>query len=103
MAWKLTYDGEVYREVDLTLAQAEAIEEKTGTTWRVLNPLHSAKHAKVVLAVCLSERKGLDYGVAEKIAAALKIDEFLEMYEVDNVDDLPSEYDDGIPRAGVDQ
>lgn len=94
MAWRITFDGEVYREGDLTIGQAEVIEKETGLTWRQLNPLRSAACASAILAVCHSDRTGVSLEDARTKVRALRIDDF--NVEPDE-DDLPSEFEAGFP------
>lgn len=94
MAWRIQFDGQVYRESDLTIGQAEAIEKETGLTWRQLNPLRSAACASAILAVCHSDRTGVSLEAARAQVRALRIDDF--NVEPDE-DDLPSEFEEGFP------
>ena len=98
MAWVLKFDGQVYREADLTIGEAEDIEDVASTTWRQINPLRSAKHARSILQVLLESRAGLSADAARAKVRALKVDEFLEMLsaEDDNAD-MPAAYENGVP------
>jgi hypothetical protein len=98
MAWVLTFDGQVYREADLTIDEAERIEEAAVTTWRQINPIRSAKHARAILETFLVTRAGLPADAAKAKVGALKVNDFLDLITVEEEDaDLPTEYADGFP------
>jgi hypothetical protein len=97
VAWRIRYEGQVYREADLTLGQAEQIETMVDATWARISPLHSAKHAKAILAVMHSARSGVSVDEALAQVAAVTVDGFMSMLEKDE-DDLPVEYADGFPQ-----
>ena len=75
MAWKINYEGETYREVELTLAQAEQVEQLVGTTWLRISPMSSARHAKALLACSrtLLERAAQLFDDGEPCAAGVCI------------------------------
>ena len=96
--WVLTFDGQVYREADLTIDEAERIENATGTTWRFINPTRSARHGKAILACFLVTRAGLSQDDANAKVGALKVNDFLDMLSEEDLDaDLPTEFEDGFP------
>lgn len=99
MAWRIEYEGQVYREVDLTLDQAEQIQNITGTDWGQLHPLTSASHAKATLAVCIAARTGAPVGeVLAKVGSTITVDQFVDMVsKEDATADLPATYEDGFP------
>lgn len=102
MAWTLTVDGQVYREGDLTIDEAEAMEQATGVTWRQLNPLRSAAVAKGIACVLFERRGGMSAEEARRKVGALKVDELLDMVGTyDPTDDLPATYEDGFPPTGA--
>lgn len=79
--WQFTWDGELYREDDVTFGEAERIEKLTGQSWLVMNPLRSAVQAVAIITVMVATRKGRDEDeVAAEIRAA-KPDEFLQSFE----------------------
>ena len=107
MPWQVTYLGETYRESDLTIGQCETLEEMIGLSWLSLNPLRSAKQARILTAFVVSERTGRPFAEVSAEIASLKADDFLKDYagansagplviEVES-DDLPAEWTDGIP------
>ena len=99
MAWVLTFDGQVYREADLTIDEAEQIEELTSSTWRQINPLRSAKHAKAILQTFLVSRAGMTTFDAAAKVGALRVNDFLDMLSQEEDDaDLPVEFEDGFPQ-----
>lgn len=110
MPWQVTYLGETYRESDLTIGQCEQLEEMIGLSWLSLNPLRSAKQARILTAFLVSERTGRPFDEVSAEIASLKADDYLQSY-VDAMapllieqesDDLPAEWTDGIPpKAAV--
>lgn len=92
--WRITFDGQVYREADLTIGQAETIETETGLTWRQINPLRSAACATAILAVLHAERTGISLDEARTKVRALKVNDF---DVAPDEDDLPVEYTEGFP------
>lgn len=102
MAWILTFDGQVYREADLTIDEAERIENATSTTWRQINPIRSAKHARSILETFLITRAGLSPEEAAKKVGALKVNDYLDLLSTEEDDaDLPRTYDDGFPPSAA--
>jgi hypothetical protein len=98
VAWVLTFDGQVYREAELTIKEAKLMEAATNTSWRFLNPLRSAAHASAILETFLVTRGGLDAATALEKVEALKVNEFLDLLTEEGEDaDLPTQYDDGFP------
>ena len=108
MAWQFAYEGEVYREDDLTLDQAEAIEdaltaklrEGNGTapraTWSQIAPLRSAMHARIVMSHMIADRANLSIEVAAKSLGGLTANGIIEMF-ADAEDMMPTQYDQGNP------
>lgn len=114
MPWQVTYLGETYRESDLTIGQCEALEEMIGLSWLSLNPLRSAKQARILTAFVVSERSGRPFDEVSDEVSKLKADDYLKAYVDANKDevvpltieqepdDLPAEWTDGIPpKAAV--
>ena len=98
MPWVLKFDGQVYREADLTIDEAERMEDATSTTWRLINPLRSAHHARAILSTLLVTREGMDAAAADAKVRALKVTEFLDLLSNEEEDaDLPTEFQDGFP------
>jgi len=98
MPWKLTYDGHVHRENDLTIGQAERIETLIGETWLGIAPLRSAKHALAILTVVHADATGKPAGQVRAEASAVKVNDFAAMFS-NEADDLPETYQDGIPSV----
>jgi hypothetical protein len=94
----LTFDGQVFREADLTIDEAERIELATGTSWRFISPLKTAGHARAILQTFLVTRTGMDPEVAKAKVGALKVDEFLDLLTLEEEDaDLPTQFEEGFP------
>jgi hypothetical protein len=58
MPWRIDFEGEVYREGDLTLNQCGKVERITDRSWLHINPIKWAGDAVAILAVLHSERTG---------------------------------------------
>jgi hypothetical protein len=96
MPYRVTVDGEAFLTDDLTIDEAIAVEKATGTSWVFINPLRSADDCKAIMVAFLSRSKPRPE--AEGIVGSLTIRDVLKAVErVD--DDLPTEYEDGLPKA----
>lgn len=96
MGYQITLDGEVYRTADMSLDEAVAVEKATGTSWLYLNPVRSAADCRGFMVVFLSRTRSA--AEAEAFVAKLGMVEAVEaVKEVE--DDLPEEYEGGIPKA----
>lgn len=101
MTWKITYEGEVCREADLTLGECEDIISLASAqarargeepeSWDTLNPLYSPRALACVLAVYLA-RDGRDLSECLDEVKQRKGLELLRLVERD-VDDRPEGYD----------
>lgn len=101
MAWTLTLNGRVFREGDLTIDDAEALEVATGLTWRQLNPLRSAAAAKGIAAVLLERYCGTSADEARKQIGEMTVDQLVDSIGVYSPgDDLPAVYENGFPPVG---
>jgi hypothetical protein len=102
VAWVLTFDGQVYREADLTMDEAERMEIATNTTWRFINPVRSAGHARAILQTLLVTRAGMTDDDAKAKVGAIKVNDFLDMLSEEEEDaDLPTQYEDGFPQSAA--
>lgn len=81
MAYKVTIDGESWLTDELTLDEACAIEEETGTTWHTMEPINSARHAKAIISRFLARRVG-SLEMATARVAAMTITEALACMDV---------------------
>lgn len=97
MGWQITYKDKKYREDDLTLDDCEEIERRLNATWAEIDPLRSARHAKVIAIFLLHRKGGMDQDEAAATVGALKVNEFLGMYGMADPD-LPTETDGGLPQ-----
>lgn len=96
--WQLTWNGEVYRQGDLTLGDAKKIEELLGLSWLEINPIRSATQAQVLLAYMAAARTGRTYGDVAAEIDAIPVDVFLRDVWALVADDLPGSYTDGLPQ-----
>lgn len=102
MPWQITVCGETFREDQLTLQQACAIEDATGLNWRVIHPMNSAKVAVTLGSVLLAERTGITQDEAREKLGALGVNEWTDAFEVVE-DDLPTAWEGDSPlSAGED-
>ena len=69
--WKLTYEGQVFSEDDLTLGEAATVEKVTGTSWGMLNPVSSGSECQAIIASCLHHRDGVKLVDAMKTAGQM--------------------------------
>lgn len=97
--WRIEFEGEVYRDGDLTLGQCERIEELTGRSWLMIHPVRWAKDALAVLTVCVADRTGKPVDDVRGRFAAMKADDVMDLMKIatDEEDDRPTEYQDGNP------
>jgi len=49
MGYRVTVDGQSWLVDDLTLDEVCEIEDETGSSWLMISPLRSAKHAKAII------------------------------------------------------
>lgn len=75
MAYRVTIGDQSWMTDELTLDEACAIEEKTGTTWRSMEPVYSAALARAMFVTLLA-RSG-DEGKAREQVGAMTVDEAL--------------------------
>ena len=99
MPWVLKFDGQVYREADLTIDEAERMETATNTTWRFINPIRSAGHARAILSTLLVTRAGMSQDEASAKVGAIKVSDFLDLLTDEEEDaDLPTQFEEGFPQ-----
>jgi hypothetical protein len=89
----------------LTVDEAQSIEKETRRTWGTINPFRSAEDCKAIMVAFLSrpvEDGGLgDHDDAVKKVGKMSVKAALAAISVAD-DDLPEEYEDGLPKAGTD-
>lgn len=91
-----TYDTVEYHVADLTLAEAQDLEEKLGIVWGQLAPVMRAKHRLALMAVFL--RRDHSEDEVAKILDTVTLFETEKMWRVVELD-LPDSYENGIPLA----
>jgi hypothetical protein len=96
--WAITHEGEVYREVDLTLNECEKVCAITKQSWDGLTPFDSPSAYKAVLAVFLA-RKGNDIDETMDKLGELSAHELLSGFEWTDDEDRPEEYE--VPEGKV--
>lgn len=99
MSWHIEFEGEVYRDADLTLGQCERLEELTGRSWLNIHPIRYAKDALAVLTVVVADRTGQPVDTLRTRLASLRADEVIDLMKIPTeTDDRPTEYVDGNPQ-----
>jgi hypothetical protein len=100
--WQFAYKGEVYLESELTLTQAERIEDLLGLSWLEINPIRAAKQSRVILAVMCSDRTGTPVNDVLEDVGGLSVSQFLADVWSIHDSDLAEEFSDGNPpEAGA--
>lgn len=98
MPWRIEFEGEVYREGDLTLGQVGQVERLLeGRSWLHIHPVRYAQDAVAVLAVMVAARKGETLETLLDRIGNLKPAEYLNILKIEDDDDLPVEFRDGFP------
>lgn len=96
MPYEVVVEGKKYRTDDLTLDEAIAIDVETKSTWGAILPLRSASDAKAVIrAFLLRDRTPEE---AEAILSTFTAGKAVQAINP-VADDLPDEYEDGLPKA----
>ena len=107
VAWIVKWDGEEMSSDDLTMEELEAIEDMTGGSWSMLNPVRSVKDAKALLVVAMI-RGGADKPDVEKRVRSLTVADIKDAFDwrADDADPLAvvatSTESPSGPRAGTD-
>lgn len=99
--WRLSFAGEVYRERELTIAQAEDIEDFLGMSWLQINPWRSAKQARGILAVLHEARTGTARDEVYAELGTITVTDFMQSHMGIEDDDLPDSYQDGNPTGAA--
>jgi hypothetical protein len=97
MPFRVTVDGQQFMADDLTLDEAIAIEKELDTTWQYINPLRSGEHCRAIMVAFLSRSRTVDE--ARKVVGGLSVKQALAAVEHVEDDDLPVEFEDGLPKA----
>lgn len=94
--WGIKVDGQTFFVEDLTLAECRRVEQATGQSWRLIDPLRSAAHASALLTCFLARGSSVEAATAK--VDAMRMDDALDLIDlVDDEDDRPIEHTDGIP------
>jgi len=96
VAWSVRV-GETWQSTDdLTLDEIEAVEKASGVSWGFLNPLRSAAAAKALYAAFLV-RDGVPDDEARTQVGALRLKTAKHTFRYVEDDDLPDQWEDGLP------
>jgi hypothetical protein len=97
--WKFAFDGHVYKQGDVTIDQWIEICDECGAGFSFVNPFRSAKDAKAIFRVLVSDQSERSREEAGKVIGAMSTDDFLALFEaVEDTSELPTEYEDGLPH-----
>ncbi len=99
MAWRFQVFDETFREADLTLGQAERVEDLLGKSWGEVHPLRSAKAARRLAAVMYADRTGMSVDDAMTKLAEVRVPAFVEEVDLNDTDDLPTVMENGFPQS----
>lgn len=94
MPIEVTVGEKVFRTDDLTLDEAILIQKETGHSWFVINPLQDPAAAKAIQTRFLAREYGEEE--AAKRAGSMTVRELVAAVKAVD-DDLPDEYENGIP------
>lgn len=101
MAWRITFDGEVFDKKDYTGDQAERAADRAQVRW-ILHPLASVKEYQALLAVLLADRRNISEDEAHKFVKSHSESVLVAAFEAVD-DDIPTEFVDGFPPEAGDQ
>ncbi len=82
----------------LSLDEAFDIETETGRSWAHINPMVTGRDCKAILVAFLARSHGPED--AKKRVGTMSVRQVLESVRYVD-DDLPEEYENGIPKAGA--
>lgn len=100
MPWQIRYNGKTYQENDLTIDDAEALEGLLKATWFEIDPLRSARHAKVVAGYVIAKGEGRAYDEVHAEIGRMRITDYVTAI-LPADDDMPSEWTDGVPQTAA--
>lgn len=86
MGWRLRSRT----QLDFTLAEMRTVEDAAGLSWWLLDPCAVLGHARAVLALEMTNRE----------VDALPLGELGQLFQSVDGDDLPNEFEDGMPVDG---
>lgn len=88
LPWRFSVFGETFKEEQLTIDQFIALEDEFGVTWRLINPINSAKQARHIAAVMYAERHGCTLDDAKVKIGQVSAAEFVESIDVPEEDEV---------------
>lgn len=101
MGWRITFDGQVYNQSDLSIADADELDRVCGETWVVLRPQDTPMRLARVTAWLHARRTSGDYDELVKKTSSLPAMSLVEGLGIES-DDLPTEYLNGVPPEAAD-
>lgn len=100
MGWKLTAGDTSFTDGDPSIDQWGRIERLTGESWLAVNPIRFMHHAAAVYAVLTGS--DIPSGKVDIVGAKVVIGDRIWFEVYDDGDELPDEYENGIPPEGGD-
>ena len=97
MFWFTLPDGSKFTHLDMTAAEALAIEKRLGVSYWQLRPVHVVEHAVAALETFLA-RTDPENAAARVAAMTMRELDTAVIYEEGRDDDLPDGYTDGLPK-----
>lgn len=82
---------------DLSLDEILSVEQVTGVPWGAINPHLSAPVAKALLAAFLVRADGMTDDKAAQIVGGYSVGTIKNVYRYRQDDDLPTDWEDGLP------
>lgn len=95
MPWQISVFDRTLNTEDLTVGEAEQLEEDLGCSWLIINPRVSIRHFRAVVSILLAREMPLD--VATEKVRALGIADVGDIEKVE--DSRPTMWEDGHPKA----
>ena len=101
MPFQFSYDGKDWSSDDITGVEFAKLEEQLKVDFAFLNPLRSMRHRLAFLGLLLRRERSEDEGV--QIVDRRTLVELNDMVRWGDKDDLPTEWQDGIPLVMTDE
>jgi len=77
--WTLTWEGEVFREDEMTLDEICRAEDLAGTSWAALKPIWKGGYLRALLRAFLEHRQGMPESVSKKVVGSMTRDAALDI------------------------
>ena len=77
--WTLTWEGEVFREDEMTLDEVMRAEELSGSSWAAMKPMWKGGTAAALLRSFLEHRLGYTKARSAQVVGGLKVEDVVDM------------------------